>query len=151
MPIDLQSRLRDLVTACPLLAGRQVLVEDKNNLTNVVEAALIDNSLAVVVAWTSGELKEGSLRGRDAWLESFEVVIHRSLFEDETTPSTVAVRDSLRRLIRGQLVDPALPHGPAFKCSRHETREAGDGNYCRIITVTALIPDSFFEQSLPSS
>jgi hypothetical protein len=131
----LQSRLHDLVVTAPLLSGRPVLTEDKGNLVADLEAALQTQSLAVVVALSSGEIKEGSLPRRGAWDETFEIVVHRGLLDAESVPSTPAVLDELIPLLHGAAVDAQSEAAGKFACRRHELRESGDGAYCRVLTV----------------
>lgn len=132
---QLQNRLKALVQEEPLLAGRPVLVEDKNNLVSVVETALDTQSLAVVIASASGNAKDGPLPRRSAWTESFDVVIHRGLVDAANVPSTAAVLDALRDRLNGAQVNPEAPSKNAFRCTRHELRENGDGTYARALTV----------------
>lgn len=131
----LQSRLRALVAACPLLEGRPVLIEDKGNLVSDLETALATTALAVVVAPASGTAKEPPARGRNVWSETLEVVVHRGPLADETAPTTVAVLDELRSAIHGALVDPTRAVLSVFACTRHDLRENGDGTYARALTV----------------
>ena len=138
----LQSRLQSLVQGAPLLAGRPVLIEDKGNLVNEVEIALQTQALAVVVAPVSGEVHDGPLPRRAAWRELLEISVHRGVLDAPGTPSTLAVVDQLRGLLHGAHVDPANPASPRFACSRHELREAGDGTYVRLLTLTVLDPFS---------
>ena len=131
----LQSRLHDLVVTAPLLSGRPVLIEDKGNLVAELEATLATQSLAVVVALSSGETKEGALPRRAAWNETFEVVVHRGQLDSDEVPSTTAVLDQLVPLLHGAAVDPEAEAEGKFACRRHELRESGDGAYCRVLTV----------------
>ena len=136
MLTELQSRLQVLVQAEPLLVGRPVLVEDKGNLVSELETALAEQSLAVVIAPVSGDVQAGALPRRAAWVESFEVVIHRGLVDGADVPSTVAVLDALRDRLNGAPIDATKAIGPVFATTRHELRENGDGTYARVLTVT---------------
>lgn len=137
---DLQTRLQELVAAEPLLANRPVLVEDKNNLVAQVEQALAEQSLCVVIAPAAGDVKEGALAGRAAWVESLEIAIHRGLLDTDGTPSTVAVFDALRLRLHGADISATRSIRGIFACRRHELRENGDGTYVRVLTVSATIP-----------
>lgn len=140
MLTTLQSRLREIVAAEPLLTGRPVLIEDKNNLVAIVEAALAVNSLAVVVSPVSGTASDSQPRASINSVETFEVVIHRSPIDAPDTPSTVEVLQALRKRIQGAPVNPAHPAAPAsvaFRYVSHQLRELGDGNYARALIVAA--------------
>lgn len=139
---DLKSRLAALVQASPLLAGRPVLIEEKGNLVSQVEAALQTQSLCVVIALASGQAKAGALRGRAAWDETFEVVVHRGLLDAADVPASDAVLDDLRSRLHGAPLDPSDRHAGAFACSRHDLRDGGDGTYARVLAVTLDHPIS---------
>lgn len=133
---DLQSRLRTLVAASPLLVGRPVLVEDQGNLVSELEVALSTQSLAVTIASSSGIMQSGSMRGRGAWDETFEIVIHRGMLDAADVPSTLAVLEDLRARLHGAPADPQARLTAAFACARHDLREGGDGTYARVLNVT---------------
>jgi len=132
----LQTRLVALISASPLLDGRPVLVEDKGNLVNQVELALQTNSLAVVVALASGELA-ATASSRAAWSDTFDVVIHRGLLDQDDVPSTAALLEDLRARIHAAPIDPAAPRGHAFAALRHDLRDGGDGTYARVLLISA--------------
>jgi hypothetical protein len=134
----LQTRLRDLVAACPLLAGRPVLIEEKGNLVSELETALSTQSLAVVIAPASGQVQDGAPPSRAGWEESFDVVIHRGLLDDASTPTTVAVLDQLRAALHGAPLDAGRTLRGAFAARRHELRENGDGSYARALTIVVI-------------
>lgn len=138
MLTELQYRIREIVLSEPLLEGRPVLVEDKNNLVAELEAALQTQSLAVVIAAASGDLKDTSLQKRGAWTERIEIAIHRGLLDAEDVPSTCAVLDALRERIHGAPLVTGKMQG-FFRTPRHELREGGDGTYVRVLTVEATI------------
>ncbi len=137
MLTQLQTRLRDLVAAEPLLAGRPVLIEDKGNLTFELEAALQTQSLAVIVAPVSGQAKSGQTSIKAHSEEAFEVVIHRGLLDGEDVPSTVEVLDALIARLHGALLDAAAPKpGRRFAYAGHQLRENGDGSYARVLALS---------------
>lgn len=138
----LKSRLQALVQAAPLLEGRPVLLEDKGNLVSQVETALQTQSLAVVIALASGQAKDGALKTRATWSETFEVVIHRGLLDGDDVPATDAVLDDLRARLHGEQADPANRHAGTFACIRHDLRDGGDGTYARVLTVSIERPVS---------
>jgi hypothetical protein len=131
----LKARLQDLVSASPLLAGRPVLLEDKGNLVSELETVLQTQSLAVVIALASGQVKDGALRRRALWVETFEVVIHRGPLDGADVPATDTVLEDLRARLHGAPLDPAGPGEGAFACVRHDLRDGGDGTYARVLTV----------------
>lgn len=139
---DIQARLVALVQTCELLTGRPVLAEAKDNLVNQIEVALQTQSLAVTIAAESGQTRDGAPPGREAWEEQFEIVVHRGLVDAGNVPSTAAVIDALRDLIKGASSDPTKAGGLKFRCKRHELRDAGDGTYCRVLTVGLSNPVS---------
>lgn len=139
---ELQNRLETLVKSAPLLNGRPVLIEDKGNLVSQVETALQTQSLAAVIALAAGETNSSALRGRAAWKETFEVVIHRGLLDAEDVPATLAVLDQLRLLLHGAQLDAATPTKGFFACTRHDLRDGGDGTYARVLNVTTTTPIS---------
>ena len=139
---DLQSRLKAIVATSTLLAGRPVLLEDKGNLVAEVETALQTQSLAVVVALAYGQAKDGSLRQRAVWTETFEVVIHRGLLDGVDVPASLAVLDDLRRLIQGAPINPDDVRDGVFLCIRHDLRDGGDGTYARVLSVAIEQPIS---------
>ncbi len=132
---DLQTRLQALVAAAPLLEGRPVLIEDKGNLVSDLETALGTSALAVVVAPASGQAKDGNPRGRSAWDETLEVVIHRGPLTDPASPGTVEILDQLRELLHGAPIVADLSVRGTFRCVRHDLRENGDGTYARVLVV----------------
>lgn len=134
----LQTRLKVLVDAEPLLAGKKVLIEDKNNLTSQLETALATLALCVVIAPKSGTANATQAKGVGAANsdEQFEIVIHRSLIESNATASTVEVLDALVPRLHGAQIDAAANAASArFRFLGHELRELGDGSYARVISI----------------
>lgn len=134
---DLQTRLVALVRESPLLKDRPVLIEDKGNLVAEVENALEVQSLAVVVALSSGQLYSSQVPERKRWEDTFEVVIHRGLLDQSDVPSTAAVLEDLRGRLHHAPLSVALPYGPFFTCIRHDLRDGGDGTYARVLLISA--------------
>jgi len=138
--IALQHRLRDIVAEEPLLAGRSVLIEDKNNLVTAVETTLASQSLCAVVAPISGSAKDGQPKAAINSTETFEVVIHRSPIDTPDTPSTVAVLEALRKRVHGALITanhPAPAAAPRWRYVSWQLRELGDGAYARVLVCAA--------------
>ena len=136
----LQSRLREIVAAEPLLTDRPVLIEDKNNLVSTVETALATNSLAVVISPVSGAAGESQPKTAVNSTETFEVVIHRSPLDTPDTPSTVEVLQALRTRIHGATIDgthQAPPAAPRWRYVSWQLRELGDGSYARVLICSA--------------
>lgn len=144
----LQSRLQALVAAEPLLAGRPVFIEDKQNLVSVIGAALAETSLCVAIAPASGAASEaaapqrvssGTLPRRAASGEVLEIAIYRGLIDAPEVPSTVVVLDALRSRLHGALIDASNPRGGRFAYVRHDLRDQGDGVYVRVLQVAATV------------
>ncbi len=134
--VALQSRLKVLVAAEPLLDGRPVLIEEKGNLVNDVETALAETALAVVIAPARGQAAAEQAKTAINSDETFEVVIHRGALADAESPSTVAVLDALRLRLHGALVAADAPtSGRRFRYLGHELRELGDGAYARALNL----------------
>ena len=136
----LQARLQALVGAEPLLTGRPVLIEDKQNLVSQVDAALATVAMCAVIAPVSGEVKPGPTPRRAATAEVIEIAVHRSHIDAESVSSTVAVLDALRARIHGALVQADNPSAGTFSYLGHELREIGDGAYVRILLIGATVP-----------
>lgn len=112
-----------------------MLIEEKGNLVSDLEVALDGAALAVVVSPESGQAKDNNPRGRAAWDERLEVVIHRGPLADAGAPSTVVVLDQLRELLHGAPIVADQSVRGSFRCVRHELRENGDGTYARVLLV----------------
>lgn len=136
MLTKLQNRLKDLIAAAPILGGYPVLTEDKGNLASEVENALQTQSLAIVVAPSSGQARASQLRGRALSDEEFEVVVHRGLLDDPKGLTTVLIVDTLVPLIQGAPADPDMTRSALFAFKRHELRENPDGSFARVIIFT---------------
>lgn len=137
---EIKARMVAIVSASPLLTERPVLIEDKGNLVAQVEQVLQTQSLAIVVALSSGAAKDPQLRARALWDEVFEIVIHRGLLDGDEVPASDAVLVDLRERIGGSLMDPAKPTAGKFYCIRHDLRDGGDGTYARVLTVGMTQP-----------
>jgi hypothetical protein len=138
----IQSRLKALVEAEPLLEDRPVLIEEKGNLISILESVLETQSLAIVIAPARGEVKPNALRGRAGWADAIEVIIHRGILDGDDVPSTVAVLDALRARLHGAPVDEDKPALTAFACTAHELRELEGDAYARVLTVEVISPVS---------
>jgi len=136
-----QTRLETLAQGSPLLKDRPVLVEDKGNLVNELETALETQSLAVVVALSGGQARDGSTRTRTASDEKFELVIHRGQLDGVDVPSTLDVLEDLIERIHGTEVIADKPAAGFFQYVRHDLRDTGDGAYARVVefTITRVI------------
>ncbi len=135
----LQTRLKTLVLAEPLLANRPVLIEDKGNLVYDVEAALATTALAIVISPTRGQAAPDQPKGSINSEEAFDVVIHRGALADTDSPSTVAVLDALRVRLHGALVSESGPgSGRRFRYLGHDLRELGDGAYARALGIGVI-------------
>ncbi|MBS0632015.1 MAG: hypothetical protein JSS11_08890 [Verrucomicrobia bacterium] len=143
---DLQNRLRDLVAAEPLLAGRPVLIEDKQNLISAIETALAETSLCVVIAPVSGQAKVSTqpqassvLPRRAAVGEILEISLFRGLIDAADVPSTVAVLDALRARLHGAPLTADQSYRGTFAFVSHNLRDQEDGTYVRVLTFAATV------------
>lgn len=144
----LQLRLQALVAAEPLLSGRPVFIEDKQNLVSVIEAVLAETSLCVAIAPVSGGVSASAatqsataaaLPRRAASSELVEIAIYRGLIDAADVPSSVEVLDALRCRLHGALLDAANPQAGRFAYVRHDLRDLGDGTYVRILQVSGTL------------